>query len=97
MPVVDAPPVSRAADVVTGPRGWPCQVCGELVGMELTTCPSCGGAFMGGVAGSIPVQLPVVGDITSLSTGARIAFMAGGACVLTMAIFVVFVILGHLV
>ena len=71
-------------------RGWPCSGCGETNAVELTECAACGTGFLAGLRKeSAPVlELPVVGDITLLSRGQRLA-LAGGVVLMFMLMLVV--------
>jgi hypothetical protein len=92
-----APPGRHAAPVPQ--QGWPCLRCGALVDFELSSCSSCGGKFLAGVAAEnqLSVTLPGVGDVTRLGRGARLG-LAGVAMLLgTAALLLLFTVGGLLV
>ena len=97
-PMVPAPvPAPVATAVVESPAPtWPCNSCSAQVPLEETVCPSCGTAFLGGVNPNVSLKIPGVGDVVGLSTGAKFGLMAGGALVLTTAIVLLLLILGHI-
>ena len=100
-PALAAVPSPAAAPVGTAvveetPLTWPCSGCSERVPFEDTICPSCGTAFLGGVNPNVSLKLPVVGELVGMSTGAKFGVIAGGATVLTTAILLLLLILGHI-
>jgi hypothetical protein len=91
----DLPVMTSAdADAGGGRPGWPCQTCGETVPLELTSCPQCGSGFLAAAKTAVGVKLPVVGDITEMSTGGRFGLMAAGAVVVTLVFLLLLVVLG---
>ena len=69
---------SVAAEPVQGPT-WPCSACGTVNRIERDTCSGCGLPFLSGLReqdGPL-LELPVVGDISRLGRGQRLA-LAGG-------------------
>jgi hypothetical protein len=94
-PVPVAAPVATAIVESPAPT-WPCSSCSARVPLDETVCPSCGTAFLGGVNPNVSLKIPGVGEVVGLSTGARFGLMAGGAFVLTTAIVLLLVILGHI-
>jgi hypothetical protein len=99
-PVVPAPvtPVATATAVMeplVAPT-WPCTGCEARVPLEEMTCPSCGTGFMGGVSPTVSLHVPGVGDLASMSPGGRFGVMAAGAAVVTVLLFLVALVLGHL-
>lgn len=107
MPVPDPVPAAALAPAAVLPGvvavaeapapTWPCSGCDQRVPLEETTCPHCGTAFMGGVNSSVSLHVPGVGDLGAMSPGARFGVMAGGAAILTVVLFLVALVLGHLV
>jgi hypothetical protein len=81
-------PVMSPADVAAGRPGWPCQTCGAVVSLDTESCPACGSAFLAAAKEKVGVRLPLLGEITRLGTGARVALMGAGAMVITV-VFVV--------
>lgn len=73
------------------PAGWPCRGCHALVSLDLMACPTCGAPFL---PSDVAVTLPVVGDPRSLSSGMKIAIMAGGSTAIALVVFLVFLLLG---
>jgi hypothetical protein len=49
---------------------------------------------MGGPTGSIPWQMPLVGDVSTFSTGQKWAFAGIGAVVVTAVMWLLFYIVG---
>ena len=94
-PVPVAAPVATAVVESPAPT-WPCASCSARVALEETVCPGCGTAFMGGVNPNVSLKLPGVGEVVGLSAGAKFGLMAGGAFVLTTAIVLLLLILGHI-
>ena len=88
--------VMGGTDVEVGTPAWPCETCGATVSLELTECPRCGAGFMASAAATVNLKVPGVGNITELSTGARVALMMGGAAVVTAVVFVLLLLLGHI-
>ena len=69
---------SLPAEPVRGPT-WPCSACGAVNRIERDTCSGCGLPFLSGLReqeGPL-LELPVVGDISRLGRGQRLA-LAGG-------------------
>jgi len=110
-PVLSAPVPTQPVPAAPAPAGpvatavaeqvedaavtWPCTACGERVPLDAMVCPRCGGAFMGGVNPNVSLNLPGIGDLGSMSTGAKFGVMAGGATLLTALFVLVLFILGH--
>lgn len=94
----DAVPVAapRPVEPVDQPT-WPCPTCEAKVPFDLASCPGCGSAFLGGATGDLSLSLPVVGDVAKLSPRGRYGLMAAGAAAITLTLFLVYLILGHLV
>lgn len=63
--------------------------------LEEMSCPSCGTAFMGGVSPNVSLRVPGVGDLAEMSAGGRFGVMAAGAVLISGALVLVFLILGH--
>jgi hypothetical protein len=78
-------PLGADGEPVTGPS-WPCSACGAINPMAHDTCSVCGRHFLAGLReGEQPLlELPVVGDITKLSRGQRVA-IAGAVIVVVLA------------
>jgi hypothetical protein len=107
-PLTDPPPppalvpsVVRGPDPLTAPLAaldgptWPCATCGATNRIDRDTCVGCGSPFLSALrdAEGPLLELPVVGDITRLGRGQRVA-LAGGVVlvvvVLTLLIGLVF-------
>lgn len=90
---VDADQPAEGAKAVAT---WPCPRCGGMVAMDLDACDSCGAGFLSGAsASSHSMALPVVGDLTRMSSGQRLFVALGvaiGLCVLLVLLAEVF---GH--
>lgn len=86
----------RPVDAAKVAPTWPCPRCGAKVAMDLDACDSCGAGFLSGAsATSRSVALPVVGDLTRMSSGQRMLVAIGvaiGICVLLVLLAEVF---GH--
>ena len=86
-------PLEGAAAPVEGPS-WPCSSCGAVNPMASDVCAVCGQHFLAGVRDESPLlELPVVGDITRLGRGQRIAVAFGvvlAVVVLTMLLGLIF-------
>jgi len=96
---VAAAPVAVAAPAPAAPSSeptWPCASCQTRVPLAETACPNCQTPFMGGVNPDVSLRLPGVGDLASMSRGARVALMAGGTVVLAVLLVVVYLVLGHI-
>jgi hypothetical protein len=93
-PILDAP-VATAADIKLAAPGWPCQACGEMVALDLTDCPNCGGGFLGGTVVDVSLRLPVVGDVAKMSPGGRAGVMAAGAGVIALVLVLLYLMIGH--
>lgn len=88
-PILDAP-LERPAPT------WPCVQCGTVVPLDDELCPNCGARFLGG-SDTPAIALPMVGDVTRMSTGVKYAF-AGVAAVAVFGVLVLLmVVLGHFV
>ena len=93
--------LNRAATSVK--PGWTVQVMsgtytpeGSANPLELTACGKCGSAFLADAKETVKVSLPVIGNITELSTGARVALMIGGGTLVTVLFFVMLLALDHI-
>ena len=90
--VTAAAPATGAVPV-EGPS-WPCSSCGAVNPMASDVCAACGRHFLAGVRDESPLlELPVVGDITRLGRGQRIAVAFGvvlAVVVLTMLLGLIF-------
>lgn len=98
VPVVDGEAVSLGGSSrpPAGPKPdptWPCPQCGAAVPIELDMCNSCGAAFLSGAAGKVAVKLPMVGDVTRMSSSQRL-FMALGVGFGLMVILIALLFLG---
>jgi hypothetical protein len=84
-------PIDAVTSPVTGPS-WPCAACGTVNAMADDTCSACGRHFLAGLREDQPplLELPVVGDITKLSRGHRLALAFG----LIVAVLVLTLLLG---
>jgi hypothetical protein len=100
VPAASQPAIpAQAADPLTAPLAaldgptWPCSACGTPNPMERETCSACGVGFLAGARDESPLlELPVVGDMTRLGRGQRIA-LAGGVVL----VFVVLTLLAGLI
>jgi hypothetical protein len=60
--------------------------------MALDACSSCGAGFLAGAVSSKPVRLPVVGDVSKMSTAQRLAMGIGiGLAVMVVLVGLAFV------
>jgi hypothetical protein len=79
--VAGSDPVAPQGEEPSEPTGptWPCTACGESNPLARVTCAACGTPFLGGLRGQERplLDLPVVGDITKLGRGHRMALAAG--------------------
>jgi len=72
-----APPLVPAAAPTATPT-WPCSSCGTPNPFDRDTCVKCGTGFLAAAHDSGPLlELPVVGDITRLGRGQRLALVSG--------------------
>jgi hypothetical protein len=73
-----APLENVGASRVAGPS-WPCSACGTVNPMASDVCSACGRHFLAGVRENEQplLELPVVGDITRLNRGHRLAIGFG--------------------
>jgi ribosomal protein L40E len=103
-PVSAAPVSAAAAPAAAAPAAavldgvgatWPCP-CGTAVPIADDRCPACFTPFLGGSSG-VDLALPVVGDLTRLSRGARLALAGGAAAGVTTVLVVAFEVLGRVV
>jgi hypothetical protein len=74
--------------------GWPCMTCGDVVGIELSACPTCGAGFMMAAPGQT-----ASGGLGVLSAGAtdkklQLRIMIGGAGLLCVVILIVLFVVG---
>jgi hypothetical protein len=51
---------------------------------------------MGGVGPTVSLRVPGVGDLASMSSGGRFGVITAGAVVVTVLLFLVALVLGHL-
>ena len=69
----EAAPAAPAAEPT-----WPCSSCGTPNPFDRDTCVKCGTGFLAAAHDSGPLlELPVVGDITRLGRGQRLALVSG--------------------
>jgi hypothetical protein len=89
-PVMAAPPVARAE-----PTGWPCTQCGARVPLADDACGTCGAPFL--PTDTMPsLALPVVGDLSRLDRGQKIAATVVLALVVTAALVALISIAGSI-
>jgi uncharacterized OB-fold protein len=72
---------------------WPCPRCGHQVAIELDACDACGAGFLSGAASTNAVRLPVVGEVTSMSSSQRL-LMAIAVAIVVMGLLVFLAFLG---
>ena len=89
-PAVDAGPPAPSA-IPT----WPCSACGTQNSFDRDTCEKCGLGFLAAARDTGPLlELPVVGDITRLSRGQRLALVVGVVFAFVVLTLVVGLLLG---
>jgi hypothetical protein len=93
-PELDRPVVTHT-DAVRGPATWPCLTCGELVAIAKSACTHCGAAFLSGGGPEASLALPGIGDPRSLSIGAKVGIIAGGALGLMLLLLIFTAIVGQ--
>jgi hypothetical protein len=76
---------------------WPCFTCGASMPMADQVCSQCGSAFLSGADAPLSVNLPGVGDVTSMTPGKRVGVMAAGALGMAIVLLLVLSVLGHFV
>jgi hypothetical protein len=91
-PVATASP-RAAAPLVAAESTWPCPRCGERVALSMDVCESCGAGFLAGVSTKVSARVPLIGDMTQLSSGQRWLVAMG----FSVALIVVFVLLAFIV
>jgi hypothetical protein len=84
-PVVGDPAVQLAVPTVDE-HTWPCPSCGTSVPMSLDFCNSCGAGFLASVSDGASVRVPLVGDVSKITSGQRLALAAGVALSLMLVI-----------
>jgi hypothetical protein len=87
-----ATPSAPAAPVAVEST-WPCPRCGERVALSVDVCGSCGAGFLAGVSTKVSAHVPLIGDMTQLSSGQRWLVAMG----FSVALIVVFVLLAFIV
>lgn len=85
--------VPEPAQVADAAPRWPCSRCEAQNGYSDATCAICGAPFLAGAGESSGVHLPVVGDVTQMSTLNRYLLALGVA----LAVIVVIAAVGLLV
>lgn len=67
-----------AAAAVGSASVWPCAACGAANSYAVSVCGACGTGFLAGLRESEGplLELPVVGDLTTLSRGQRLGLAA---------------------
>jgi hypothetical protein len=96
--VVGTDRVTSQGEELAEPVGptWPCTACGESNPLARNTCAACGTPFLGGLRGQDGplLDLPVVGDITKLGRGHRLALAAGVVLAVILLTLIVGLIFG---
>jgi hypothetical protein len=96
--VVGTDRVTSQGEEPAEPAGpsWPCTACGESNPLARNTCSACGTPFLGGLRGQDGplLDLPVVGDITKLGRGHRLALAAGVVLAVILLTLIVGLIFG---
>ena len=89
-PQLTPTPVQR-----TEPPTWPCTACGTSNSFDRDTCAKCGLGFLAAAKDTGPLlELPVVGDITRLGRGQRLALVSGVVLLFIVLTLVIGVVLG---
>jgi hypothetical protein len=93
-PIAIDPADPLGLSVPAGPSPtWPCPRCGHSVPIELDACNECGAGFLSGAAATKSVRLPMVGDVTRMSSGQRM-FVAFAVSVGVMFVLVLLAFIG---
>jgi hypothetical protein len=102
-----SPPAVAAAAVAIPPTAsavtdvakatWPCPRCGDQVAISLDVCGSCGAGFLSGASTTMSARLPMVGDVTQLSSGQRWLLAMGISAVFAIILVIVLFIVGKVV
>ena len=89
--VVTGPdPVAAPAQAAAGPS-WPCAACGTNNPIALDVCGGCGLPFLSGLREQEPplLTLPMVGDVSRLSRGQRLALAVGAVIAAVILTFLI--------
>jgi hypothetical protein len=86
-------PAVQLATPTVDEHTWPCPTCGTSVLMSLDFCNSCGAGFLAGVSDGATVRVPLVGDVSKITSGQRLA-LAGGVALSLMLVIVVLATIG---
>lgn len=81
-----------AAEPVEDEATWPCPRCAADVAISLDACDTCGAGFLAGAAGQVSTRLPLVGDMTKMSSAQRLGVGIG----ISVALMIVVVVLAAL-
>jgi hypothetical protein len=84
-----AAPVTAVAEAT-----WPCPRCGDQVAISLDICGSCGAGFLSGASTTMSARLPMVGDVTQMSSGQRWLLAMGISAVFAIMLVIVLFIVG---
>jgi hypothetical protein len=82
-------PASETTTAAAEPTAtWPCPRCGDNVALALDACPSCGAGFLSGATQHMSTKLPVLGDVTAMTSGQRwlVAMGISGAIVVVLVV-----------
>jgi hypothetical protein len=89
-------PVVAAAQVQAAELTWPCPSCGTSVPMSLDFCNSCGAGFLAGASDGNTVRVPLIGDVSKISSGQKLGLAIAIALGLMLVILVLATIGGKL-
>lgn len=79
------------------PPTWPCPRCGARVAMALDACNECGTGFLSGATAGMSMKLPMVGDVSKLSSSQRLVFGLAVAVAVTLLLVLIGEIGGHII
>lgn len=90
-----ADPLGAQPTSVVSPT-WPCPRCEQQVPIELDACNACGAGFLAGADIGQALRLPVVGEVTSMSSAQRLLMACGVAVAVTALLVLLAFVGGHL-
>lgn len=93
IPPPPAPPANQPGRLAVGKPPWPCMRCETVNPYAANTCAACGHRFLDSLS-EPSATLPLVGDITNLSTATKIKIGLGVSVGLCLVILVVFTVAG---
>jgi hypothetical protein len=90
-----AAPAAPVAPAAEEPM-WPCPGCGTSVPMSLDHCNSCGAGFLAGASDGNTVRVPLIGDVSKISSGQKLGLGIAVAIGLMLLILILATIGGKL-